>query len=228
LRSAVPLVGPYTLRYDLDADKDGWIVIERKGCPGAMGTKLAHGDHLNVTALRAGEGEAYCWKDDRKDWRIFRSMTFTETPEAVDNVSVCRSYVEMLADIYGHIRKPRHVRTDWRRDVVGRMVKDIMRPENTSVHEGRFFFPKAYVDYEHDDKQLWTLLQLLHPLEVFTRKHPEPKAERAAAGLGGRRRRRSRPERETADQLRGNPIRPDDPSGGCPLRLGDRPRVVAE
>ncbi len=46
-----------------------------------------------------------------------------------DNASVCRNYVEMLANVYEHISKPPQIATDWRRDVVPQLVHDVMRPE---------------------------------------------------------------------------------------------------
>ena len=89
-----------------------------------------------------------------------------------DNVTVCRNFVEMLADVYPFIHKPLQITTDWRRDVVPRLLRDVMRPENTTVLEGKYFLPKAYVRYEHDDMQLWTALQLLHPLELYVKQQP--------------------------------------------------------
>ena len=84
----------------------------------------------------------------------------------------------MLADVYSYIRKPPQIATDWRRDVVPQLVKDIMRPENTTHYQGKYYIPKAYVSYEHDDMQLWTVLNLLHPLELYTKKFPEQKEAR--------------------------------------------------
>ena len=93
----------------------------------------------------------------------------SENENKIDNASVCRNYVEMLADVYQHIRKPPQIATDWRRDVVPQLVRDVQRPENTTRFRGEFTIPKAYVGYEHDDTQLWTVLNLLHPLELYTK-----------------------------------------------------------
>ena len=98
--------------------------------------------------------------------------------ERTDNASICRNYVEMMADVYSHIQKPAQIRTDWRRDVVPQLVRDIMRPENTTKYQDKYLLPKAYVSYEHDDMQLWTVLNLLHPLELYTKKYPEQKEAR--------------------------------------------------
>ncbi len=91
------------------------------------------------------------------------------------NISICRNYVEMMAGVYGYIRKPPQTPTNWRRDVVPQLVRDIMRPENTTHYQDRYYIPKAYVDYEHDDMQLWTVLNLLDPLELYAKKFPEQK-----------------------------------------------------
>ena len=99
----------------------------------------------------------------------------SENENKIDNASVCRNYVEMLADVYQHIRKPPQIATDWRRDVVPQLVRDVQRPENTTLFRGEFAIPKAYVGYEHDDTQLWTVLNLLHPLELYTKQVPEDK-----------------------------------------------------
>jgi len=363
--------GAYRVRYDAQKDKDGWICISRAGKDGVIGTKLAQGQSLDVTAAGAGEGDIYKWEPGtRKDSRIFRSLEFHQSDETIeltihserqwaafesrliaykrqpgllhwtvtaaarqdqalcgdatpdahfvtpptatdgvhqtthqviryavqrgpgcpvvyfqdlpmqslvfyfedltalndlyrttgcavpfnypaagnpgavqmgeaahwfqaatkpdgsaqparafepkvesygefgyrrpaafrinkraslvlgdtylylrpveksDNAGVCRNFVEMLADIYGHIRKPPQIRTDWRHDVVPQLVQDIMRPENTTHYQDKYFIPKAYVRYEHDDMQLWTVLNLLHPLELYTRKYPEHKEAR--------------------------------------------------
>ena len=363
--------GDYRISYDAQKDKDGWILISRVGLEGVIGTKLAHGQSLDVTAARAGEGDIYKWEPGaRKDSRIFRSLEcrqdgdvieitiqserqwaafvsrltaykrqpgllhwtvtataredrafsgeavpdacfvnrpltndwerrtthqviryasqrgpgspvvyFQDLPmkslvfyfedltslnslyrstgcegpfdypadgnpgkvrmgeaahwfqsaakpdgsrlspkpfegkvesfkdfgyrrptgyrmqkgsslvlgdtylylrpaEKTDNISVCRNYVEMMADVYSYIQKPAQIRTDWRRDVVPQLVRDVMRPENTTKYQDKYFLPKAYVSYEHDDMQLWTLLNLLHPLELYTKKYPEQKEAR--------------------------------------------------
>ncbi len=360
--------GEYRVRYDPQMEQDGWIVISRAGDGSAIGTKLAQGQGLDITAAGAGEGDIYQWKPgSRKDSRIFRSLACRETPATIeitilshrqwadfegqlvafkqhpgllhwtvtatvlqdrafsgeatpdahfvtpssdgkqivrtsheviryavqrgpgnpvvyfqdramrslvfyfedltslsdlyrttgcdvpfdypiagnpgavamgpashwfqaaaapdgsrlepkpfepkveafgefgfrrprgcrlrqgdqlalgdtylylrpvaetDNASICRNYVEMLADVYQYIRKPPQIATDWRRDVVPQLVRDVQRPENTTHLRGEFVIPKAYVCYEHDDTQLWTVLNLLHPLELFTKRYPEDK-----------------------------------------------------
>jgi hypothetical protein len=98
--------------------------------------------------------------------------------DKTNNASICRSYVEMMADVYGYILKPGQVQTDWRRKVVPQLARDVMRPENTTKYQDKYLLPKAYVGYEHDDMQLWTLLNLLHPLELYTKKFPEQKDAR--------------------------------------------------
>jgi len=108
-------------------------------------------------------------------------VTFTDTylylkpAQETDNVTVCRTFVEMLADVYQSIHKPAVIRTDWAGEVVPRMVKHIMRPENTGTLAGKHKLPRAYVAYEHEDNQLWTVLNLLHPLEHYIRRFPQHK-----------------------------------------------------
>ena len=64
------------------------------------------------------------------------------------------------------------IKTDWACEIVPQMVKDIMRPENTGIVQDKYKIPRAYVAYEHEDNQLWTVLNLLHPLELYVRKYP--------------------------------------------------------
>lgn len=92
-----------------------------------------------------------------------------------DNATVCRNFVEMLADIYPSIQKPPTITTDWAGRVVPQLVRDIMRPENSGKLAGKHILPRAYVGYEHEDNQLWTILQLLHPLELYIKQHPNQK-----------------------------------------------------
>jgi hypothetical protein len=96
-----------------------------------------------------------------------------------DNVAVCRAFVEMLGPIYRQIAKPPTVYTDWAGTVVPRMVRDILRPENSHV-TGGVWYPRAYVRYEHKDMQLWNIAQLLMPLIEYCRKYP---AQREAGDL---------------------------------------------
>ncbi len=96
-----------------------------------------------------------------------------------DNVAVCRAFVEMLAPIYRRIPKPPTVYTDWAGEVVPRLVRDILRPENSHITDGKWY-PRAYVRYEHKDIQLWNIAQLLMPLIEYCRKYP---AQREAADL---------------------------------------------
>ncbi|MCP4785710.1 MAG: hypothetical protein GY903_24920 [Fuerstiella sp.] len=105
-------------------------------------------------------------------------LTFTDTylylkpASKTDNVSVSRNFVESLADIYKYIYKPPTIETDWVGEVMPQLLDDVMRPENMSRYQGEYFIPKAYVQYKHDDNQLWTLAQILHPLELYVKKHP--------------------------------------------------------
>jgi hypothetical protein len=92
-----------------------------------------------------------------------------------DNVTVCKNFVEMLGDVYQFIYKPPMIKTDWAGEIVPQMVKDIMRPENTSIVQGKYKIPRAYVGYEHEDNQLWTVANLLHPLELYVKKYPNQK-----------------------------------------------------
>ncbi len=92
-----------------------------------------------------------------------------------DNVKICKNFVEMLADIYQYIYKPQMTTVNWSKDVVPALCSDIMRKENHSMLDGNFY-PKAYVDYEHEDKQLWTVAQLLCPLTEYVKKYPNQKA----------------------------------------------------
>jgi hypothetical protein len=63
--------------------KEGWIVIRREGVDGhAIGTKLANGQHLDVTD--AGSGTIYHWKEPRKDRDILRQVRAVETADAVE------------------------------------------------------------------------------------------------------------------------------------------------
>ncbi len=91
--------------------------------------------------------------------------------EKTDNTVICKNFVEMLADIYQYIYKPRIINTDWAAKVVPQLCKDIMRPENFSIQNG-IFYPKAYVNYKHNDTQLWTTAQLLSPLTEYVKRYP--------------------------------------------------------
>ena len=77
--------GEYTLSYDPEsrADKKGWVMIRRDGKANGLATKLANGNHLDVTDLGAGEGAAYNWAIQRKDFAIFRSLHVEETNEVI-------------------------------------------------------------------------------------------------------------------------------------------------
>jgi len=99
-----------------------------------------------------------------------------------DNVAVCRAFVEMLAPIYRRLPKPPPVAVDWAGEVTPRLVRDILRPENSHVTGGRWY-PRAYVGYEHRDIQLWNIAQLLLPLTEYCRRYP---AQREAAVLRDR------------------------------------------
>lgn len=108
-------------------------------------------------------------------------LTFADTylylkpANKTDNISVSKNFVESLADVYKFIYKPPVVKTDWVGEVMPRLVKDIMRPENMNTYKGKFSIPKAYIQYKHEDNQLWTLVQILHPLELYVKKYPKDK-----------------------------------------------------
>jgi hypothetical protein len=91
-----------------------------------------------------------------------------------DNISVCRNFVESLATVYRYIYKPAKIKTDWANETVPQMCRDIMRPENSSYQKG-FFYPRAYVNYEKTDTQLWTVGNLLLPLIEYVKKYPDHK-----------------------------------------------------
>ncbi len=118
-----------------------------------------------------------------REMRIPRGskVTFADTylylkpAEATNNMAVCRNFVEMLGDVYQFIRKPAVIQADWAGAVVPQMVRDIMRPENTAILQGKHKLPRAYVAYEHEDYQLWTAINLLHPLELYIKKFPHQK-----------------------------------------------------
>lgn len=100
---------------------------------------------------------------------------YLKPAEKTDNITVCRNFVEMLADIFKFIHKPPVIPTDWSGEIVPQLVKDVMRPENSCMLKGKHVVPRAYVSYEHEDHQLWTIVQLLHPLELYVKRHPEQK-----------------------------------------------------
>ncbi len=91
-----------------------------------------------------------------------------------DNVSICKNFVKSLATVYKYIYKPPMVKTDWANEAVPQMCRDIMRPENSSYQNG-YFYPRAYVNYEHEDTQLWTVGNLLLPLIEYAKKYPQHK-----------------------------------------------------
>ena len=99
---------------------------------------------------------------------------YLKPSKKTDNISVCRNFVESLATVYKYIYKPPMIKTDWANETVPWMCRDIMRPENSSYQNG-FFYPRAYVCYEHADTQLWTVGNLLLPLIEYTEKYPQHK-----------------------------------------------------
>lgn len=109
------------------------------------------------------------------------TVTFADTylylkpAEATDNVTVCRNFVEMLADVYQYIYKPPVIPTDWARDIAPKLIKDVLRPENTELLRGNYKIPRAYVAYDVDENSFWTILNLLHPLELYVKKYPQQK-----------------------------------------------------
>ena len=108
-----------------------------------------------------------------KETNIVLEDTYLYLQPATDvsNSTVCRNFVLMLSDIYQYIHKPDMEITDYMQmKIVPRTIEDILRPENNSLIQDRYLIPKAYVRYEHDDAQLWTVLNLLHPLELYIRK----------------------------------------------------------
>ena len=162
------------------------------GNPGAvkMGTpeswfQMASPDGDNVQPMKpyADKVDKYSMfgYERPQEYRIPKGATVTlvdtylylRPTEQPDNPTVCRNFVEMLGDVYQFIYKPPVIKTDWANDVVPKMVKDIMRPENTGTVQGKHKLPRAYVGYEHEDNQLWTVLNLLHPLELYVKKFPQ-------------------------------------------------------
>ena len=107
---------------------------------------------------------------------------YLKPASATDTVTVSRTFVEMLADVFQFIAKPPVIPTDWAGEIVPQLVRDVMRPENTSTLHGVHQLPRAYVAYEHEDYQLWTILQLLHPLELYVRSSPSSKRRPNCAG----------------------------------------------
>lgn len=102
----------------------------------------------------------------------------------ISNPTICRNFVEMLSHVYQYIYKPPLVKTDWAGKVAPQMIKDILRPENLSINQDGVIIPRAYVGYEHADQQLWTIVNLLHPLELYTKKFPnDADAKRLRDGL---------------------------------------------
>lgn len=62
--------------------REGWIVIRPDGVDGhAIGTKLANGQHLEVTD--AGSGTIYRWREPRKDRDMLRQVRAAETADGV-------------------------------------------------------------------------------------------------------------------------------------------------
>ena len=72
-RSFELLTGEYRIRYDVAPSQPAWICILREGTHDGIATKLACGQHLDVTDGGTGEGKIYNWKELRKDSDMFRS-----------------------------------------------------------------------------------------------------------------------------------------------------------
>lgn len=109
---------------------------------------------------------------------------YLKPASATDNITICRNFVEMLSHVYQYIYKPPMIKTDWAGEVAPKMIKDILRPENLSLEKGDTIVPRAYVEYEHADLQLWTVANLLHPLELYVKQFPDDaNARRLRDGL---------------------------------------------
>ncbi len=98
---------------------------------------------------------------------------YLKPAENTSNSAVCRNFIQMLSHIYQYIYKPPLVETDWAGQIAPQMIKDILRPENLSINKEGIIVPRAYVGYEHADQQLWTVIQLLQPLELYVRRFPK-------------------------------------------------------
>lgn len=107
------------------------------------------------------------------DLTLADTYLYLKPVEKTDNISVSRHYVESLATVYQYIYKPPVIATDWVGEVMPQLFDDVMRPENLNHVRGKYYIPKAYVQYRPQDNQLWTLAQILHPLEVFVKQHPD-------------------------------------------------------
>lgn len=106
---------------------------------------------------------------------IADTYLYLKPDKGTDNISICKDFVESLADVYRFIKKPPVINTDWAGTVVPRMIDDIMREPNINIVDGKYLFPRAYVNYGYQDNQLWTLVQLLHPLGEYVKKYPNQK-----------------------------------------------------
>lgn len=107
--------------------------------------------------------------------RIVLDDTYLYLRPAVDtsNTAVCHNFADMLSTVYQFIQKPALETTDYSNRIVPAMVKDILRPENNALISDQYMIPRAYVRYEHDDAQLWTVLNLLQPLDLYLHKFPD-------------------------------------------------------
>ncbi len=76
--------GDYTVTYAPFSDQGGWIHILRSGTKNGIATKLANGQHLDVTDAGAGEGPIYGWDEPRKDNEMFRSLTCEDRADTLE------------------------------------------------------------------------------------------------------------------------------------------------
>lgn len=125
--------------------------------------RYAHFGYERPESFRVPQGKSLVLAD---------TYLYLKPAVETDTITVSRNFVEMLADVYQFISKPPVIPTDWAGEIVPQLVHDVMRPENTSQLQSHLL-PRAYVAYEHEDYQLWTLLQLLHPLELYVKKFPQ-------------------------------------------------------
>lgn len=77
-------MGEYKVEFAPSKHGKGWIEISRTGIAGpAIATKLANGQHLDMTDFTGGESSIYQWKDARKDARIFQTLECRDSNDLI-------------------------------------------------------------------------------------------------------------------------------------------------
>ena len=126
--------GDYVVKYApfKDPGKVGWIVFKRKGIDKpAIATKLANGQHLNVTD--AATGTVYRWKQSRKDRDMFRSLACRETPKSVEVVIESqRRWAEFSSKIWAYKKYPGLIR--WTVTATAKADKAFDGPSEPDCH----------------------------------------------------------------------------------------------